>query len=40
MICGYGRFGRHLTEDLRAEGLEVTIIEPKPIPETEGLVRR
>ncbi|HVH23491.1 MAG TPA: NAD-binding protein [Pseudonocardia sp.] len=38
VICGYGRFGRHLTEDLRAEGLEVTIIEPKAIPETEGVV--
>jgi Trk K+ transport system NAD-binding subunit len=29
VVCGYGRFGRHLTEDLRAEGLQVTIIEPK-----------
>ena len=28
VMCGYGRFGRELTEDLRAEGLEVTIIEP------------
>ncbi len=27
IVCGYGRFGRALTEDLRAEGLEVTIIE-------------
>ena len=27
ILCGYGRFGRELTEDLRAEGLEVTIIE-------------
>jgi voltage-gated potassium channel len=34
VMCGYGRFGRHLTHDLRAEGLEVTIVEPKPIPET------
>ena len=38
VMCGYGRFGRHLTEDLRAEGLEVTIVEPKPIPDTEGVV--
>jgi voltage-gated potassium channel len=38
VMCGYGRFGRHLTHDLRAEGLEVTIVEPKPIPETEGVV--
>jgi Trk K+ transport system NAD-binding subunit len=27
VMCGYGRFGRELTEDLRAEGLEVTVIE-------------
>ena len=27
-MCGYGRFGRELTADLRAAGLEVTIIEP------------
>jgi voltage-gated potassium channel len=38
VMCGYGRFGRHLTHDLRAEGLEVTIVEPKPISETEGVV--
>jgi voltage-gated potassium channel len=28
VICGYGRFGKELTADLRAEGLEVTVIEP------------
>jgi Trk K+ transport system NAD-binding subunit len=28
VICGYGRFGREITADLRAAGLEVTIIEP------------
>jgi voltage-gated potassium channel len=28
VICGYGRFGREVTADLRAAGLEVTIIEP------------
>jgi Trk K+ transport system NAD-binding subunit len=27
-MCGYGRFGRELTADLRAANLEVTIIEP------------
>jgi Trk K+ transport system NAD-binding subunit len=27
VMCGYGRFGRELTEDLHAEGLEVTVIE-------------
>jgi Trk K+ transport system NAD-binding subunit len=30
VVCGYGRFGRGLTEDLCAEGLEVTVIEPDP----------
>ncbi len=29
VMCGYGRFGRELTADLRAQGFEVTIIEPK-----------
>src|SRR5919112_3455249 len=29
VVCGYGRFGRELTADLRAEGLDVTVIEPK-----------
>ncbi len=28
VMCGYGRFGREVTADLRAGGLEVTIIEP------------
>jgi Trk K+ transport system NAD-binding subunit len=28
VICGYGRFGREVTADLRAANLEVTIIEP------------
>ncbi len=27
IICGYGRLGRELTKDLRAEGLDVTVIE-------------
>jgi Trk K+ transport system NAD-binding subunit len=30
VVCGYGRFGRHFTADLRAEGLDVTIVEPQP----------
>jgi len=30
VVCGYGRFGRHFTADLRSEGLEVTVIEPHP----------
>jgi voltage-gated potassium channel len=27
IVCGYGRFGRELTEDLRAEGVDVTIVD-------------
>ena len=30
IVCGYGRLGRELTADLRAEGLEVTVIEASP----------
>ncbi|GAA3225238.1 hypothetical protein GCM10017691_13920 [Pseudonocardia petroleophila] len=30
VVCGYGRFGRGLTDDLDAAGLEVTVIEPEP----------
>ncbi|MGA5300292.1 potassium channel family protein [Nucisporomicrobium flavum] len=30
VICGYGRFGRKLAEDLRAEGLEITVIDVRP----------
>ena len=28
VMCGYGRFGREVTADLREAGLEVTVIEP------------
>ena len=28
IVCGYGRFGKHVAHDLRAEGMEVTVIEP------------
>jgi Trk K+ transport system NAD-binding subunit len=27
VVCGYGRFGRKVVEDLRADGLDVTIID-------------
>src|SRR5688572_3615028 len=30
IVCGYGRMGRELTADLRAEGLEVTVIASEP----------
>jgi voltage-gated potassium channel len=28
IVCGYGRFGKEVTHDLRAEGHDVTIVEP------------
>ena len=28
VVCGYGRFGRALTSDLRGGGVEVTVVEP------------
>ncbi len=33
IVCGYGRFGRALTADLQAAGLEVTVIDPKALAE-------
>jgi Trk K+ transport system NAD-binding subunit len=30
VVCGYGRFGRHFTADLRAEQLEVTALDLRP----------
>jgi Trk K+ transport system NAD-binding subunit len=39
IVCGYGRFGRHVAADLRAEGMEVTIIEPGlPAQEDAGII--
>jgi voltage-gated potassium channel len=39
VVCGYGRLGRELTADLRAEGIEVTVIEPDPrAPEDPDIV--
>lgn len=32
-MCGYGRFGRELTADLRDNGLDVTVIEPVGSPD-------
>jgi Trk K+ transport system NAD-binding subunit len=31
VMCGYGRFGREVAHDLRAEGLDVTVVEPSDI---------
>ncbi|MGK5682755.1 potassium channel family protein [Actinoplanes sp. URMC 104] len=30
VISGYGRFGQKLAEDLRTEGIDVTVIDPRP----------
>jgi hypothetical protein len=38
VVCGYGRFGRHLTGDLRAEGLDVTVIEPVAVSEQDASI--
>jgi voltage-gated potassium channel len=39
VMCGYGRLGREITADLRAAGLDVTIIEPAELGEPEpGLI--
>jgi voltage-gated potassium channel len=35
VVCGYGRFGREVTKDLRAEGYDVTVVEPGPSAEGE-----
>ena len=32
VVCGYGRFGREVIADLRAEGLQVTVIDPNASP--------
>ncbi len=33
VVCGFGRFGHKLTEDLRADGLEVTVIDTRLDPD-------
>ena len=38
VVCGYGRLGRELTADLRAEGLEVTVVEPHATADDDGVV--
>ncbi|MFB9236257.1 potassium channel family protein [Plantactinospora siamensis] len=38
VVCGYGRFGRELTADLRAEGWEVTVIDTARHEEDSTLV--
>jgi Trk K+ transport system NAD-binding subunit len=36
VLCGYGRLGHELAADLRAEGLEVTVVEQRSTAEREG----
>jgi voltage-gated potassium channel len=31
VVCGYGRLGREITRDLRTEGIDVTVIEPRQV---------
>jgi Trk K+ transport system NAD-binding subunit len=31
VVCGYGRFGKEVTADLQAEGLDVTVVEPRDV---------
>jgi len=39
VVFGYGRLGQEVTSDLRAEGLEVTVVEPRPThPEADMIV--
>jgi voltage-gated potassium channel len=30
VVCGYGRLGHEITRDLRDEGIDVTVIDPRP----------
>lgn len=34
LVCGYGAFGRDVTADLRAEGVDVTVVGGDPVPGT------
>ena len=38
VVCGYGRLGRELTRDLRAEGIDVTVIDPSPADDVDDVV--
>ncbi|GIF21822.1 Trk K+ transport system NAD-binding subunit [Actinoplanes tereljensis] len=38
VVCGFGRFGRKFVEDLRADGLEVTIIDLLEQEDEPGLI--
>jgi voltage-gated potassium channel len=38
VLCGYGRFGQKLADDLRAEGLTVTAVDPAADPNGPNMV--
>jgi Trk K+ transport system NAD-binding subunit len=38
VVCGYGRLGRELTADLRAQGIDVTVIDPSPHDDVDDVV--
>src|SRR5919107_2201410 len=38
VVCGYGRLGRELTADLRAEGIDVSVIDPSPHDDVDDVV--
>jgi voltage-gated potassium channel len=38
VVCGYGRLGRELTADLRAQGIDVTVIDPTPHDDLDDVV--
>ena len=38
IVCGYGRLGRELTRDLRAVGVEVTVVDPTPHDDVDDAV--
>lgn len=35
VVAGYGRFGRAMVQTLEAQGIEVTVIEPRPEPDAD-----
>jgi voltage-gated potassium channel len=38
VVCGYGRLGRELTADLRAQGIDVTVIDASPHDDVDDVV--
>jgi voltage-gated potassium channel len=38
VVCGYGRLGREICADLRADGIHVTAIDPRAAPEDDDVL--